>query len=160
MPDAPTLPTGTVIAGRYRVVRTAGEGGMGVVYVVEHVNTGGLAALKIMRTGKVSERLVERFRREARASAIIQSEHVVKVIDADVAPELDDAPFIVMELLDGEDLADLLGARGRLEPREVVDILTQIGRGLDPRDPCVVSQRVELAHHGHRVRPLHRMRPP
>lgn len=141
MPDAPTLPTGTVIAGRYRVVRTAGEGGMGVVYVVEHVNTGGLAALKIMRTGKVSERLVERFRREARASAIIQSEHVVKVIDADVASDLDDAPFIVMELLSGEDLADLLGARGRLEPREVVDILTQVGRGLDRAHAAGVIHR-------------------
>ena len=134
------LPEGTIVAGRYRVLRTAGSGGMGVVYVVEHVNTGGRAALKIMR-GRATQRAVERFRREARASAIIQSEHVVRVTDADVAPELDDAPFLVMELLDGEDLSDRLAKVGRMGAQETVEILAQVARGLDRAHAAGVVHR-------------------
>lgn len=134
------LPRGTIIAGRYRVVGPAGSGGMGVVYVVEHVNTGGRAALKIMRE-RATKRAVERFRREARASAIIQSDHVVRVNDADVAPELEDAPFLVMELLHGEDLADRIARERRLSPKVTVDILAQVARGLDRAHAAGVVHR-------------------
>ena len=75
------------------MIRELGRGGMGVVYVVEHVGTGDELALKVMtaRAG-AGDKAVERFKREARAPAKIKSEHVVRVTDADVAPELGGAP--------------------------------------------------------------------
>src|SRR5215472_10334195 len=90
------------IAGRYRPLRLIGRGGMGSVYEVEHMHTGQHLALKVLipRAGAS----VDRFRREARAASRIRSDHVVRVTDADVAPELNGVPFLVMELLDGADL--------------------------------------------------------
>ena len=121
------LPVGTLVAQRYRVLGEIGRGGMGVVYRVEHVHTGQQHALKVLNvpTG-LSEELVLRFKREARAPARIKSEHVVTVTDADVMPELGNAPFLVMELLDGVDLEHV-----RLSSREVVDALGQVARVLD-----------------------------
>src|SRR5438445_13325373 len=98
MSDA-TLPASTVVGGRYRVLRPIGRGGMGVVYLVEHVNTGDRLALKVLSAHVKTEDVVERFKREARATTRIKSEHVARVTDAAVAPELDDTPYIVMELL-------------------------------------------------------------
>ncbi|HRH00112.1 MAG TPA: serine/threonine-protein kinase, partial [Polyangiaceae bacterium] len=126
------LPVGTLVAQRYRVIGEIGRGGMGVVYRVEHVHTGQQHALKVLNvpTG-LSEELVLRFKREARAPARIKSEHVVTVTDADVMPELGNAPFLVMELLDGVDLEHVIEERVRLTPREVVDALGQVARVLD-----------------------------
>src|SRR6185295_10845889 len=96
------LAAGTVVASRYKVKRELGRGGMGAVYVVEHVHTGDELALKVLLAqAGANTQMVERFKREARASARIKSEHVVRITDADVAPELGGAPFLVMELLDG-----------------------------------------------------------
>jgi serine/threonine-protein kinase len=105
---------------------------MGVVYLVEHVNTGDQLALKVL-LGHAGARpdVVERFKREARAPARIKSDHVVKVTDADAAPELGGAPFLVMELLDGHDLEKRLAARGPLAPAEVAAILAQVAAALD-----------------------------
>jgi eukaryotic-like serine/threonine-protein kinase len=93
-----------VIGGKYRPVRLIGQGGMGAVYEVVHGNTGEHLALKIMlaRT-RLAPDLVERFRREARAATAVKSDHVVRVTDADIAPELDGSPYLVMELLIGKD---------------------------------------------------------
>ena len=115
---------------------------MGAVYAVEHVNTGGLWALKVMLdcTRLQAERAT-RFRREARASARITSDHVVKVTDADTAAELDGAPFLVMELLEGQDVERLLQKHGKLQPREALHILTQVARGLDKAHAAGVIHR-------------------
>src|SRR5260221_7010009 len=87
-----------IIGGRYRVHREIGRGGMGVVYLVEHVHTGDHLALKVLLGHAGADpATVERFKREARAPARIKSDHVVKITDADVAPELGGAPFLVME---------------------------------------------------------------
>jgi serine/threonine-protein kinase len=105
---------------------------MGVVYVVEHARTGDQLALKLLHGRAARDPAsIERFKREARASARIKSDHVVKVVDADVAPELENAPFLVMELLDGLDLDKLVAQRGRLSPAETFDYLTQAARALD-----------------------------
>lgn len=120
-----------VIGGKYRVLRLLGRGAMGAVYTVEHVNTGERLAMKVMSVDTDNPEFVERFRREARATARIASEHVVRVTDADMAAELGGAPFIVMELLTGIDLANLLAERGRLAAYEVLDYLQQAGRGID-----------------------------
>jgi eukaryotic-like serine/threonine-protein kinase len=121
-----------IIASRYRVVRELGRGGMGVVYLVEHVRTGDQLALKLLYgQGARNAQVIERFKREARASARIKSEHIVKVVDADVAPELEGAPFLVMELLNGTDLQKQLETNGRLPPDQALQVLTQAARALD-----------------------------
>ncbi len=127
-----SLAPGTVLAGRYRVERLLGEGGMGSVLLVQHVHTDQELALKILRTAIVKDAVaLERFRREARAPARIQSDHVVTVIDADVAPELGGIPFLVMELLRGKDLSAVIEERGTLPAAEVVLYLRQAARALD-----------------------------
>ncbi len=104
---------------------------MGSVYVVEHVHTGELLAMKVLlaQVGASSEH-IERFKREARASARIKSEHVVRVTDSDVAPELNGAPFLVMELLEGEDL-DTHTHDAPVAPTAVLEWLRQVARALD-----------------------------
>lgn len=119
------------LAGRYRPIRRLGAGGMGAVYEVEHVHTGELLALKLLDASVASDPVaVERFRREARIFARVQSETLVRVLDADVAPELGGAPFLVMELLRGRDLARVM-RDGPTAPPRVVAWLRQVASALD-----------------------------
>jgi serine/threonine-protein kinase len=130
--DTSALEPGTVIAGRYRVTGKIGHGGMGAVYEVQHVHTDEALALKVLHPQVLRDgSLVERFRKEARAPARITSEHVARVTDADTAPELDNAPFYVMELLRGRDLERILKDEGPLSPDRVVEYLRQASRALD-----------------------------
>ncbi len=104
---------------------------MGAVYLVEHVHTGEHLALKVLLAQEaLNVDAIERFKREARAPAKIKSEHVVRVTDADVAPELGGAPFMVMELLQGQDLEAVVRKR-RIPPQEVCWILNQLAVALD-----------------------------
>jgi len=128
MTIAPNLPP--IIASRYLPVRLIAKGGMGVVYEVEHARTGEHLALKMLLSRVGSAEELERFKREARAPARIKSEHVVRVTDADVAPELDGAPFLVMELLDGADL-EREATSSPPPPATVVEWLRQVARTLD-----------------------------
>jgi serine/threonine-protein kinase len=124
--------TSELIASRYRVIRELGRGGMGVVYRVEHLHTGEHLALKVLHGAAASDAgAVARFKREARVGAQIRSEHVVRVTDADVAPELGGAPFFVMELLEGTDLEKLIERVGALAPDVVVAVLSQLARALE-----------------------------
>jgi serine/threonine-protein kinase len=105
---------------------------MGAVYLVEHVHTDERLALKLLHAAGMNDAVtVERFRREARAPARIDSEHVARVTDADVAEELGGAPFLVMEFLRGRDLGQEVNARGRLSREEVIVYLRQASRALD-----------------------------
>src|SRR5882762_7347557 len=134
--DLPAL-----IGGKYRPLGIIGEGAMGIVYSVEHTLTGEQLALKVMTAHHGATRdAIERFKREARASAKIKSEHVVRIIDADVAPELDRAPYLVMDLLDG---CDLEKASGDLPvaPLVVLEWLRQIARALDKAHRIGVTHR-------------------
>ena len=132
MKESEGIPLGTVVAGRYRVCSRLGEGGMGSVYRVEHVHTGQELALKVLNAKMVQDQVaLERFRREARAPARIQSDHVVQVTDADVAAELGGAPFLVMELLRGESFDDLLTEAKVLTCAETLLYLGQVARALD-----------------------------
>src|SRR5262245_56214559 len=126
---APQLPA--AIGGRYRPLRLIARGGMGAVYEVVHANTGEHLALKLMLAWSLLRpELVDRFRREARIQSAVKSEHVVRVVDADVASELDGAPFLVMELLEGKDFERICAER-QPTSLEVVDWLRQTGQALD-----------------------------
>lgn len=123
------LPT---IAGRYQLQREIGRGGAGVVYAVKHLHTGERLAMKVLLSHAANQPdLVHRFRREMQASARVRSEHVVRVTDADLAPELQGVPFLIMELLSGIDLARLLSERGACTKEEALWLLGQAARGLD-----------------------------
>jgi serine/threonine protein kinase len=138
MNTAPKLPA--LIAGRYQPVRLIAKGGMGAVYEVEHARTGERLALKVLLSGVgASPEDLERFKREARASARIKSEHVVRVTDADVSPELDGALFLVMELLEGMDLERKATAE-RPDATTVVDWLRQVATAIDK------AHRIGIVH--------------
>jgi serine/threonine-protein kinase len=125
------LSPATLVAGRYRVVRELGRGGMGAVYLVEHVHTGEHLALKLLVANDSSDEAIQRFKREARASARIRTENVVRVTDADVASDLGGASFLVMELLEGYGVDELLRARGKIDAGEALAIVAQLASALD-----------------------------
>jgi len=115
---------GDVIHGKYRVERVIGEGGMGVVVAARHLTLDKLVALKLLSAkSRESEEALERFTREARAAARIQSEHVGRVLDVDALAN--GTPFIVMELLEGHDLADELRRTPKLPYERAVVIVLQ-----------------------------------
>ena len=115
---------GDVIAGKYRLEKVAGEGGMGVVYAAQHLVLKQRVAVKVLLPDAVtSEHVVERFAREAQAAARIESEHVARVMDAGATAT--GAPFLVMEYLEGCDLEELLSIEGPLPMADVVDYLLQ-----------------------------------
>src|SRR5262245_19400648 len=125
-----TLSEGTIFAGRYRVVRSIAAGGMGAVYEVVHLETERRRALKVMHPHLfVNDEMRDRFKREARIAAHIESEYIVDVSDAGV-DEATQMPFLVMELLRGEELGQRLKRMGRLAPGEVMTYLQQVALAL------------------------------
>ena len=109
-----TLPIGTVIDEKYRIDAILGEGGMGVVAAATRVQLGSRVALKFLHAHLVADpSMVRRFMQEARAAAKLRSEHVCRIFDA--ATLADGTPYIVMELLDGEDLATVRKDKGSLD---------------------------------------------
>jgi serine/threonine protein kinase len=117
---------------RYAVLSQVARGGMGVVYLVEHRATGRRHAAKVMLAQYSNDPTwYERFLREIRAPARIDSPHVVEVTDAGIAPEAGGLPFLVMELLEGRDLGDVLAERGNLSPAELASLLGQLAAVLD-----------------------------
>ena len=128
---APPTAIGTIgdVVGNYRIVEPLGEGGMGTVYRVEHVALGRSYALKVLRS-RVFEKdptAGQRFLREARAAARVRHENIGDVFD--FGHIADGRPYFVMELLEGESLADRI-ARGALEPADVVTIARQMAAAL------------------------------
>ncbi|MFO0554067.1 MAG: serine/threonine-protein kinase [Polyangiaceae bacterium] len=125
------LKGGTLFAGRYVVVGHLASGGMGAVYEVTHTETDRRCALKVMQPHIMDEDgLRQRFKLEAKVAAQIDSDAVVQVFDAGVDAATG-SPFLVMELLKGEDLAARVARLGRLSAKEVVSLLWQIAVALD-----------------------------
>ncbi|HEX3774076.1 MAG TPA: protein kinase [Polyangiaceae bacterium] len=120
---------GEIIAGKYRVDRVLGVGGMGVVVAAEHLQLGQRVAIKfLLEQTMTAPDSVARFVREAQAAARIQSEHVARVLD--VATLETGAPYMVMEFLEGCDLAELLEKRGPLPLIEAVGYLLEACEGV------------------------------
>lgn len=116
---------GEVLLGKYRVERVLGQGGMGVVVAARHLELGQLHAIKFLLPAMLEhQEIVERFLREARAAAKLQSDHVVRV--SDVGRMESGAPYMVMEYLEGCDLKVLVSREGPLRINDVVTYVLQV----------------------------------
>ena len=115
---------GDVVGGKYRVERVLGAGGMGVVVSATHVELGQSVALKfILQEALTGQGAVERFMREARAAVRLKSEHVARV--SDVGRDHEDRPYMVLELLEGQDLARVNKTKGPLPVADAVEYVLQ-----------------------------------
>jgi serine/threonine-protein kinase len=124
----PELSPGDRVADDLVLVRPLIKGGMGSVWVARHERLQSEVAVKLLSGNFTDDDIAKkRFAREAAAAMEVQSPHVVQMLDYGIRD--DGVPYIVMELLAGEDLEGQLG-RGRLPPREVLSIVTQTGQAL------------------------------
>lgn len=122
------LEAGRVLSDRYRLVRPLGQGSQGAVWIADHLALNTHVAVKLIDPELAKrEDARERFKREATAAAQLRSAHVVQIMDHGID---EGQPFIVMELLEGEDLFERLDKRGRLSLRETSKIITQVCRAL------------------------------
>jgi serine/threonine-protein kinase len=135
------LVTGSTFAGRYRIVGRLASGGMGAVYEVVHLETRRRRALKVMLPELFTKPdLRDRFRREAHVTASVKSEFLVDVFDAGL-DEPSGMPFLVMELLEGQDLGRLVERSGPLSASEVVTLLAQVASALDRTHAASIVHR-------------------
>jgi serine/threonine protein kinase len=117
-----------VLLGRYRLEKKLGEGGMGAIWQAQHLVLNAPVAVKVIDRDVVAdEDTTARFMREAQAAATLRSPHVVQILDYGVDEKV---PFIVMELLEGENLAQRLRTQKRLSPAETVKVLTEVSRAV------------------------------
>jgi serine/threonine-protein kinase len=129
-----------LVAGKYRLSRLLGRGGMGSVWEAVHVTLGNRVAVKFIDVEHVdSPEARSRFENEARAAAKLRSKYVVEVYDHGVSD--DGRPFIVMEYLDGEPLDRRLDRVGRLTGRETALILQQVCRALSKAHAAGIVHR-------------------
>jgi serine/threonine-protein kinase len=155
-PAQATLQAGSVIDGKYRLDKILGEGGMGSVWQAHNLRLDMAVAIKLLRAGSDMASLSERMKLEARSAARLVHPTIVRVFDIDATASGD--PFIVMELLHGESLADLLD-RGRLSAIHAVQTLLPIcealalahAKGIVHRD--LKPQNVFMAQESERLQP-------
>jgi len=120
---------GDVLSGKYRIERVLGSGGMGVVVAAHHLQLDERVAIKfLLPEGLKNPEALVRFEREARAAVKIKNEHVARTID--VGKLENGAPYIVMEFLEGSDLATLLRSRRSLKVDEAVEYLLQASEAI------------------------------
>ena len=126
--DESAAPLGAVLDGKFRLTQEIGKGGMATVYAAVNIDIGKPVAVKILAGELANSRTVtERFTREARAAARIQSPYICEVYDVGT---YQGRPFIVMELLHGESLYDKLARERQLSIPETVQIAVQAAKGL------------------------------
>lgn len=123
------IPVGTILVGKYRVVREIGRGGMAAVYEAEQLSLGKKVAVKVLAAELAASTIViERFFREARAAASVRSPYIVDVYDSG---RLDDGrPFIAMELLEGESLYDRMARVRIIDLETTIRVIVHTARGL------------------------------
>ncbi|MGK3987301.1 protein kinase [Sorangium sp. So ce136] len=120
-----------VLGGRYRLVSEIGRGGAGVVYMADDLDGGGPVAVKVLLRAHRGGATAARFEREIRAMRRLDAPGFVRMLDAGVARELDDSPFLVMELLRGHDLEHLVTTHGKRSPGEVQRWLGEVAEALE-----------------------------
>lgn len=121
---------GTILADRYQILERIAEGGMGTVYVAEHITIHRRLAIKVLSPdlGNTPD-IAQRFLREAQAASMIQHEHIVDIIDFGYTDQ--GQAFLAMELLEGEDLATTIEKEGRLPWPRLRRMVLQICRALN-----------------------------
>ena len=120
---------GAVVAGKYRIRRVVGAGSMGVVCEAQHLEIGKRLAIKLIDASLAGmSDIAQRFRQEARAASLVESQHIVQVFDVGTDQRL--GLYLVMEYLTGRDLAKVISMEKRLPPDEAVRIGIQVARGL------------------------------
>ena len=133
----PPLVAGTVLADRYRLLRPVGRGGMGSVWEAEHLTLGTPVAIKLIHQERANDELTRsRFLREARAAATLRSPNVVQIFDYGLH---EGTPYIAMELMSGESLADRL-ERGGMSPDETLRLMQGVFRAI------AKAHAMELVH--------------
>jgi serine/threonine-protein kinase len=124
--EEPVATTPWMIGGKYRVLRTLGQGSYGIVYEAQNTWTGRRVAVKTLRRRAGTDALVaRRFEQEARAAAALRHPNIVDVLDLGEDPE-DGSLYIVQALLRGKTLKATLGEVGRLRPRDAVELLVPL----------------------------------
>ena len=120
---------GQVFLGKYRIESIIGQGGMGVVAEVTHLQLNQRLAIKMLRQDVLADAdAVERFMREAQAAAKLRSEYVAKV--SDVGALENGTPYMVMEYLEGHDLGALISQRGKIALPWTCDLMLQTAEAL------------------------------
>ncbi|MEZ4306608.1 MAG: protein kinase [Polyangiaceae bacterium] len=140
LPNKTKIPVGTILAEKYRVVREIGRGGMATVYEAVNESIGKHVAIKVLAqelTG--SSIVVERFLREARASAAIRSPYICDVYDSGKLPT--GQPFLVLELLEGESLYERMTRQRQLDVQTTVQVIMQVCRGLTKAHAASIVHR-------------------
>jgi serine/threonine-protein kinase len=126
--------------GSFKLGVVIGRGAMAEVYEAVHTTTGAPAAVKLLRRDATSQPgVVERFLREARAVSALDAPNVVRVLE--LGDETAPLPYIAMERLRGEDLAQLLRAQPRLPVAEVLELVRQVARGVDAAGAARIVHR-------------------
>ena len=127
-PQPPTV-IGQTLGGKYRAMRVLGEGGMGTVYECLHIGLNRRVAVKVLHPAQARKKAsVQRFHHEAQVASAIGHPNICEIYDMGEAD--DGAPFLVMELLQGETLADRIASEGALPFEDVVEIIAQVLSGL------------------------------
>ncbi len=117
-----------VLLGQYRLLSELGSGGMGTVYQAQHVRLQNLVAVKVLPPGRIhSQQMLDRFDREMRAAGKLQHPHVVRALDAG---DVDGTHYLVMEFVDGCDLAALGTRVGPLRISDACELIRQAAIGL------------------------------
>lgn len=130
---------GLVVGGKYRLEKPLGRGGMGSVWLAYHTQLHTPVAVKFIAALLAeSASARSRFEREAKAAAILKSPHVVQVFDYGID---DDLPYLVMELVEGEDLADRFKRERRIDVRAFAPLLAQMAKGLQKAHEAGIVHR-------------------
>ncbi len=142
---------GLTLDGKYRLIRLLGKGGMGAVYLGQHVVIGKSVAVKFLHAEFAgNEEVIKRFYREAQAAAAIAHDNIIDVMDVGISP--DGEPYLVMEFLEGESLNALLARTGPLDLAAACGIMEPVllalhaahAKGIVHRD--LKPENIFLAH--------------
>jgi serine/threonine-protein kinase len=125
------------VVGEYKLGAVIGRGAMGEVYEAVHLATGEPAAVKLVRRELLSDPThVARFLREVRVSGALDTPYVARLLDAGHDP-----PYLAMERLRGESLAEVLRRDGKLAPGAIAELVRQVGAGLDTASRAGIVHR-------------------